>query len=72
MGGTWQKLVGTGGKRPIQVYAVPKQQADAAAVAHPILLSYIDVMIQGFLRKFGAAGAANFFCDDAWLGRADF
>ena len=52
---------GNGSNRPIQVYAVPKQQAGAPAVAHPILLSYIDVVIQGFLREFGAAGAAIFF-----------
>jgi hypothetical protein len=46
---------------PIQVYAVPQVQANAPAAAHPILLSYIDVVIQGFLREFGPQGAKDFF-----------
>ncbi len=55
------EATGADGKRPIQVYSVPKAQASAPAVAHPILLSYIDVVIQGFLREFGAEGADAFF-----------
>jgi hypothetical protein len=46
---------------PIQVYAVPQTQVNAPATAHPILLSYIDVVVQGFLREFGAKGAEDFF-----------
>jgi hypothetical protein len=46
---------------PIQVYAVPQVQANAPAVAHPILLSYIDVVVQGFLCEFGPQGAEDFF-----------
>jgi hypothetical protein len=46
---------------PIQVYAVPKAASAAPAIAHPILLSYIDVVIQGFLREFGLHGAKSFF-----------
>ena len=29
--------------------------------SHPILLSYLDTVVQGFLREFGEAGAARFF-----------
>ena len=52
---------GAGGTRDIQVYAVPAGQGAAPALAHPILLSYIDVVIQGFLREFGLPGAEGFF-----------
>lgn len=43
----------------IQVYAVPPSANDGPA--HPILLSYIDTVIQGFLREFGPQGASDFF-----------
>jgi hypothetical protein len=46
-------------RHPIQVYAVPQTQVDANA--HPILLSYIDVVVQGFLTEFGPQGAEDFF-----------
>ena len=29
--------------------------------SHPILLSYLDTVVQGFVREFGEAGAARFF-----------
>ncbi|WP_050527669.1 gamma-glutamylcyclotransferase family protein [Pseudorhodobacter aquimaris] len=45
---------------PIQVYAVPPQNR-AASDPHPILLSYIDVVIQGFVVEYGPQGAADFF-----------
>jgi hypothetical protein len=50
-----------GAARPIQVYAVPQADGRAPAGGHPILLSYIDAVIQGFLVEYGAAGAAHFF-----------
>jgi len=50
---------------PAQVYAVPGSEAHAPAVAHPILLSYLDVVVQGFLREFGAKGAEDFFATTA-------
>jgi hypothetical protein len=31
------------------------------AAPHPILLSYLDTVVQGYLREFGEAGAARFF-----------
>ncbi|QCO56665.1 gamma-glutamylcyclotransferase (plasmid) [Pseudorhodobacter turbinis] len=45
---------------PIQVYAVPPKNR-AASDPHPILLSYIDVVIQGFLAEYGPQGAVDFF-----------
>ena len=50
-----------------QVYAVAPetmvQQPDPA----PILMSYLDVVVQGYLREFGEAGARDFFATtDGW------
>ena len=47
-------------------YAIP---ADIAVDHgdHVILLSYLDVVVQGFLREFGTEGAARFFdTTDGW------
>ncbi len=47
-------------------YAIP---ADIAVDHgdHVILLSYLDVVVQGFLREFGTDGAARFFdTTDGW------
>ncbi|WP_108816504.1 gamma-glutamylcyclotransferase family protein [Loktanella sp. Alg231-35] len=34
---------------------------------HPILLSYLDVVVQGYLRVFGEAGVSHFFeTTDGW------
>lgn len=34
---------------------------------HPILLSYLDVVVQGYLRVFGAEGVSHFFATtDGW------
>lgn len=47
-------------------------QADPTKVAppstgHPILLSYLDVVVQGFLQQFGTEGVADFFrSTDGW------
>ncbi len=43
------------------VYEVEASRLVAPDVAHPILLSYLDVVVQGFLRVHGADGAARFF-----------
>lgn len=45
----------------IAVYAVPEHAQANASDTHPILLSYLDVVVQGYLREFGATGAARFF-----------
>jgi hypothetical protein len=44
----------------VEIYAVAAEHADPAA-RHPILLSYLDVVVQGFLREFGPTGALDFF-----------
>jgi len=47
-------------------------QADPAKIAppstgHPILLSYLDVVVQGFLEHFGEEGVTTFFTStDGW------
>lgn len=45
----------------IAVYCVPEARHSAGSQVHPVLLSYIDVVIQGYLREFGEPGAARFF-----------
>ena len=51
----------------IAIYAVPDGRHADPTEDHPILLSYIDVVIQGFLREYGEAGAARFFATtDGW------
>lgn len=45
----------------IAVYAVPGDQHHAPNANHALLLSYIDVVVQGYLREFGPDGAARFF-----------
>lgn len=44
----------------VAIYAIPPG-ADPALNDHPILLSYLDVVVQGFLDHFGPRGAAAFF-----------
>ena len=51
---------------PTAVYHV-KPEHISAAQDHPILLSYLDVVVQGYLRMHGAAGVAHFFeTTDGW------
>lgn len=49
------------GPLDVQIYAVEPQHQDAGA--YPILLSYLDTVIQGFLAEFGEDGAEAFFND---------
>ena len=44
----------------IMVYQVAPRHI-APEGSHPILLSYLDTVVQGFLGEFGEAGAARFF-----------
>ncbi|WP_439137890.1 gamma-glutamylcyclotransferase family protein [Roseicyclus sp.] len=46
--------------REIMIYQVEDRHL-APNGAHPILLSYLDTVVQGFLREFGAAGVERFF-----------
>ena len=43
----------------VQIYAVEERHAEEGA--HPILLSYLDTVIQGYLEVYGEAGARAFF-----------
>ncbi len=51
----------------IAVYAVPQERHTEPSNRHPLLLSYIDVVVQGYLRTFGEDGADRFFATtDGW------
>lgn len=45
----------------IAVYAVPADRHSGISGQYPILLSYVDVVVQGYLREFGEDGVARFF-----------
>jgi hypothetical protein len=55
-------------RRPqIAIYAIPDGAHHAPSDDHPILLSYLDVVMQGYLNEFGAAGVAAFVATtDGW------
>lgn len=61
-------LHGCGSRTEAQVYAVPPSHAAPPDTAHPVRLSYIDVVVQGYLRVFGQAGARRFFETTAGWG----
>ncbi|WP_170365304.1 gamma-glutamylcyclotransferase family protein [Ruegeria arenilitoris] len=51
----------------IAVYAVPEQHRKDPTHSHPVLLSYVDVVVQGYLRAFGLPGVERFFATtDGW------
>ncbi|MGR3616142.1 MAG: gamma-glutamylcyclotransferase family protein [Paracoccaceae bacterium] len=51
----------------ISVYAVPPERQNTGSEQHPVMLSYLDVVIQGYLRVFGETGVARFFdTTDGW------
>ena len=45
----------------LAIYAIAPQNHFPPDDAHPVLLSYLDVVIQGYLSEFGEAGAERFF-----------
>lgn len=45
----------------IQIYRARPDHIENEVGDHVMLLSYIDVVIQGYLREFGSDGAARFF-----------
>lgn len=45
----------------VSVYTVPYEKHGSPPHEHPLLLSYIDVVVQGYLHQFGEAGVAAFF-----------
>lgn len=56
----------SGGGR-IAIYAIAPDRMTEPTPEHPILLSYLDVVIQGYLRHFGEEGVARFVeTTDGW------
>lgn len=51
--------------RSAQVYAVPPDGAVPPRTRHPVLLSYLDAVVQGFLREWGPEGVQRFFATTA-------
>lgn len=45
----------------IVVYAIPEGKHGKPSTSGPVLQSYIDVVVQGYLREFGEEGAVRFF-----------
>jgi hypothetical protein len=45
----------------VQIYRTKPEHDTDGSQEHPILLSYLDTVIQGYLKEFGAAGAERFF-----------
>lgn len=51
----------------IAVYSVSDTHNAPLATRHPILLSYLDVVVQGYFQMFGQEGVDNFFSStDGW------
>ncbi|WP_422025653.1 gamma-glutamylcyclotransferase family protein [Roseovarius sp.] len=51
----------------IAVYTIPEGKHGAPDETCPALLSYIDVVVQGYLREFGEQGVQRFFdTTDGW------
>ncbi len=45
----------------VAIYTIPDGKHGAPSDTHPVLLSYIDVVVQGFHDLYGEAGVARFF-----------
>jgi hypothetical protein len=45
----------------IAVYSIAPENRVAPSEEHPILMSYLDVVVQGFLAEYGEEGAQAFF-----------
>jgi hypothetical protein len=55
------------GSPKVHIYKVQPGNDAAPSVRHPILLSYLDTVIKGYLDVFGEAGVADFFATtDGW------
>lgn len=51
----------------VQIYHAPEHLNPEAESPKPILLSYLDVIVQGYLSEFGEDGVAGFFTTtDGW------
>ncbi len=55
-----------------QVYAIAEADSALPTDDHPIRLSYLDVVVAGFLTEFGEAGVARFFATTTgWMRPVD-
>nr|WP_163849854.1 gamma-glutamylcyclotransferase family protein [Pseudooceanicola aestuarii] len=62
----------TGLSPAVSIYSIPETKHPAAPAPRPVLLSYLDVVVQGYLREFGEDGARRFFdTTDGWGGIRD-
>lgn len=51
----------------LAIYAISEDKSLAPTVQHPILLSYLDVVVQGYFQQFGKDGVDDFFATtDGW------
>ena len=51
----------------VQIYHAPPHLHAPATAHHPVLLSYLDAVVQGYLSEFGEAGVRHFFdTTDGW------
>lgn len=51
----------------VQIYEVRQDEDAPPSTRHPVLLSYLDCVVQGFLEVFGEAGVERFFdSTDGW------
>jgi len=58
---------GLPGTPQIALYTIAEGAHGRPAQSHPVLLSYLDVVVQGYLQEFGEAGARAFFdTTDGW------
>jgi len=61
---------GLGPDISVDVFAIERDLHGPLSAASTLLLSYIDVVVQGYLREMGEAGVARFFeSTDGWGGR---
>ena len=49
------------GATEIHIYHAPDDMHAPATEMRPVLLSYVDVVVQGYLREFGENGVTRFF-----------
>lgn len=49
------------GTASVAIYSVTPSRRSQPAACNPILLSYLDVVIHGYVQEFGETGAAHFF-----------
>lgn len=58
---------GVGRAVAVAIYAIPEGAHHDPGPDHPVLLSYLDAVVQGFLHEFGKDGVRRFFdTTDGW------